>query len=137
MNMRTRKPKPLPSSFDDWTNWTEDDIACMSDEEILANDGICSFSLNFLPDREIINRVDAIQRAFLRRYRPLEEARLARINEELRDERAQRDRDDPVVECDCGHTERRSQVMSTSNGSSCVDCYDRMELGDDADDEDS
>lgn len=31
-----------------------------------------------------------------------------------------------LVECDCGHSVPRSQVMSASLGSSCFDCYDRM-----------
>jgi hypothetical protein len=33
------------------------------------------------------------------------------------------------VKCDCGHTCSRILVMSTSRGTSCPDCYDRMEDG--------
>jgi hypothetical protein len=32
-----------------------------------------------------------------------------------------------MVKCNCGHTVSKILVMSTSNGSSCPDCYDRME----------
>jgi len=31
------------------------------------------------------------------------------------------------MKCDCGHWYLRKLVMSTSSGSSCPDCYDRME----------
>ena len=31
-----------------------------------------------------------------------------------------------LVKCACGHTVAKNLVMSTSNGSSCPDCYDRM-----------
>jgi len=31
-----------------------------------------------------------------------------------------------MVRCDCGHTVARNLVMSTSRGTSCPDCYDRM-----------
>lgn len=31
-----------------------------------------------------------------------------------------------MVRCDCGHTVAKILVMSTSNGSSCPECYDRM-----------
>ena len=31
-----------------------------------------------------------------------------------------------TVRCDCGHTVARNLVMSTSRGTSCPDCYDRM-----------
>ena len=31
-----------------------------------------------------------------------------------------------TVECSCGHTIPRSQVMNASLGSSCPDCYDRL-----------
>ena len=31
-----------------------------------------------------------------------------------------------MVKCACGHTIPRGSVMSTSMGSSCPDCYDRM-----------
>lgn len=31
-----------------------------------------------------------------------------------------------LVDCDCGHSVPRSQVMSASLGTSCFDCYDRM-----------
>lgn len=30
------------------------------------------------------------------------------------------------VTCDCGHTIPRPLVMTTSSGTSCPDCYDRM-----------
>ena len=30
------------------------------------------------------------------------------------------------IMCDCGHWEQKALVMSTSRGTSCVDCYDRM-----------
>jgi hypothetical protein len=33
-----------------------------------------------------------------------------------------------MVKCDCGHTVPRCTVMSTSAGSSCPDCYDRMSM---------
>lgn len=33
----------------------------------------------------------------------------------------------PDVKCDCGHWCPRGLVMSTSTGTSCPDCYDRME----------
>ena len=32
-----------------------------------------------------------------------------------------------LVKCDCGHMCPRSLVMSTSRGTSCPDCYDRMD----------
>ncbi len=32
-----------------------------------------------------------------------------------------------LVRCDCGHTCPRRLVMSTSSGTSCPRCYDRME----------
>ncbi len=31
-----------------------------------------------------------------------------------------------LVQCSCGHSVPRISVMSTSAGSSCPDCYDRM-----------
>jgi len=31
-----------------------------------------------------------------------------------------------MAHCDCGHECRRRHVMSTSNGTSCPACYDRM-----------
>jgi hypothetical protein len=31
-----------------------------------------------------------------------------------------------MVKCDCGHTVPRSWVMSSSTGTSCPECYDRM-----------
>ena len=31
-----------------------------------------------------------------------------------------------LVQCACGHRVPRSQVMSSSMGTSCPDCYDRM-----------
>ena len=31
-----------------------------------------------------------------------------------------------MVLCACGHTCEKSQVMTTSRGSSCFDCYNRM-----------
>ncbi len=31
-----------------------------------------------------------------------------------------------MVKCSCGHTVSRIMVMSSSRGSSCPDCYDRM-----------
>ena len=33
-----------------------------------------------------------------------------------------------LVKCDCGHTIPASSVMSTSRGTSCPDCYDKMDL---------
>lgn len=33
-----------------------------------------------------------------------------------------------MVICDCGHTVPASSVMSTSRGTSCPDCYDKMDL---------
>jgi hypothetical protein len=33
-----------------------------------------------------------------------------------------------LVKCDCGHTVPRIQVMNTSTGTSCPDCYDRMSM---------
>jgi len=33
-----------------------------------------------------------------------------------------------MVKCDCGHTVEKCSVMSTSSGSSCPDCYDRMSM---------
>jgi hypothetical protein len=35
-----------------------------------------------------------------------------------------------MVKCSCGHTVPAILVMSTSSGTSCPDCYDRMEDGD-------
>lgn len=35
-------------------------------------------------------------------------------------------REQEMVLCDCGHSVPRDQVMSTSFGTSCPDCYDRM-----------
>lgn len=32
----------------------------------------------------------------------------------------------PQVRCQCGHTVAENLVMSTSRGTSCPDCYDRM-----------
>jgi len=32
----------------------------------------------------------------------------------------------PRVWCDCGHRVPRTQRMSTSRGTACLDCYDRM-----------
>jgi len=34
---------------------------------------------------------------------------------------------EPMVRCDCGHKCLRSQAMSAALGSSCPDCYDRMD----------
>lgn len=31
-----------------------------------------------------------------------------------------------LVACDCGHSVPSAQVMTSSTGSSCPDCYDRM-----------
>ena len=31
-----------------------------------------------------------------------------------------------MVRCDCGHTVPAAQVMTTSRGTSCPDCYDHM-----------
>ena len=31
-----------------------------------------------------------------------------------------------LVTCSCGHSTRKSLVMSTSTGSSCPECYDRI-----------
>lgn len=39
-----------------------------------------------------------------------------------REERRQAEK----VRCDCGHMVARNDVMSTSQGTSCPDCYDRM-----------
>lgn len=33
-----------------------------------------------------------------------------------------------MVKCDCGHTIPKCSVMSTSTGTSCQDCYDRMSM---------
>jgi hypothetical protein len=33
-----------------------------------------------------------------------------------------------MVKCNCGHTVPKCSVMSTSTGSSCPDCYDRMSM---------
>jgi len=32
----------------------------------------------------------------------------------------------PMIQADCGHLVERLQLMSTSRGSSCAQCYDRM-----------
>ena len=32
----------------------------------------------------------------------------------------------PLVKASCGHSVAKSDLMSTSTGSSCQDCYDRM-----------
>jgi hypothetical protein len=37
-------------------------------------------------------------------------------------------REPEMVRCDCGHSCERGLVMSTSTGTSCPDCYDRMSL---------
>ena len=34
----------------------------------------------------------------------------------------------PTKKCSCGHTVALAVVMTTSSGSSCADCYDRMEV---------
>ena len=34
---------------------------------------------------------------------------------------------EPMVRCDCGHKCPRSQTMSAAMGTSCPDCYDRMD----------
>lgn len=36
------------------------------------------------------------------------------------------DSDPGMVQCDCGHSCPRAQVMSASLGTSCPNCYDRM-----------
>lgn len=33
-----------------------------------------------------------------------------------------------MVKCYCGHTVPKIQVMSTSTGNACPDCYDRMSM---------
>jgi len=33
-----------------------------------------------------------------------------------------------MVKCDCGHTVPKCSVMSTSTGTSCPECYDRMSM---------
>ena len=35
---------------------------------------------------------------------------------------------DVLVKCSCGHSVSRALVMSSSNGPSCPDCYDRMSV---------
>ena len=35
--------------------------------------------------------------------------------------------EETVAKCDCGHTCTVAQKMSTTKGSSCPECYDRME----------
>jgi hypothetical protein len=35
-------------------------------------------------------------------------------------------KEEEIVTCSCGHSSRKSLVMSTSTGSSCPGCYDRM-----------
>ena len=44
---------------------------------------------------------------------------------------AQREREERrrlgLVKCACGHVVAKNAVMSTSGGTSCPDCYDRME----------
>lgn len=42
--------------------------------------------------------------------------------------RAERKAAVTLVKCSCGHTIPSAQVMSTSRGTSCLDCYDRMSL---------
>jgi hypothetical protein len=32
----------------------------------------------------------------------------------------------PLIHCDCGHTVPRALAMTTSTGTSCSECYDRM-----------
>ena len=32
-----------------------------------------------------------------------------------------------MIRCDCGHTISKNLVMSASLGTSCPDCYDRMD----------
>ena len=47
--------------------------------------------------------------------------------QQINEQRAQPPVTDPeVVRCACGHIAARSVVMSTSRGTSCPDCYDRM-----------
>ena len=44
-----------------------------------------------------------------------------------REEEEEWDEDDQAMEkCSCGHTVPVLEVMSTSSGTSCPDCYDRM-----------
>ena len=48
-------------------------------------------------------------------------------HDELEAERLQPPPRGKRVKCDCGHWCPRKLVMTTSSGSSCPDCYDRME----------
>jgi hypothetical protein len=47
--------------------------------------------------------------------------------DEIETERLQPSPSRAKVKCSCGHTVPAVHVMSTSRGSSCPDCYDRME----------
>ena len=47
--------------------------------------------------------------------------------DDLEAQRLQPVRAQKMVRCSCGHTVSAMLVMSTSHGTSCPDCYDRME----------
>jgi hypothetical protein len=49
------------------------------------------------------------------------------IEDELEAARLQPRKRSPVVKCSCGHSVPSILVMSTSRGTSCPDCYDRMD----------
>jgi len=48
------------------------------------------------------------------------------VEDEIEAERIQPTVQRDLVKCACGHMCARRLVMSTSRGSSCSDCYDRM-----------
>ena len=94
---------------------TEEERAAVSDETILHMAyGIENFSLDgMFTDRDDLARLIQIKRSLKNRLHALESARKEAKQAAL-----------GYVKCNCGHMSQHP--MSTSSGTACDDCYDRM-----------
>ena len=81
--------------------------------------------LNTVTTDEIITRLDAGQEiAFDTDW--YDRLRCGEAHQRKIDAQKARQKSVKMVRCACGHTISQNLVTSTSQGSSCPDCYDRM-----------
>jgi hypothetical protein len=95
-------------------------LVAFADSELLTKIGIAYYlsGVGTVVDRSIVDRIGM----------NFTLAQAEEIGEIIRQQKERREAilSGRLVKCDCGHFCDRAQRMSTSRGTSCPDCYDRM-----------
>ena len=100
----------------------EDIIGKKKTVEEIMTEGVSEYGVKFFDcetDAEAI-ALDALKKAY--------DADKAKKEEEKHMETKEVETKEETILCTCGHEVKKTLVMSTSTGSSCPDCYDRMSI---------